>query len=241
MERTNGSLLDQKVGGTAALYLAVAYLVAIPYFLLVLNYQSVVDPEAKLSLLVKHHGSLYAFNLLAYVVFGLALTVLALALFERLKGEVPFLARITAGLGIIWSCLLVASGAIYNVGMENVVKLSGKDATGAASAWQVIESVADGLGGKAGEALGGPWVLLVSWAGLQSKRLPKALSWLGLATGLIGLVSNVPPLRQSAVMFGLMQIAWLVWLGIVLFQRRTDVGKPAAARVLGSPDHITSR
>ncbi len=185
-----------------------------------------VDPGAKLSLLVKYQGSLYAFNLLAYVVFGLALTVLALALFERLKGEVPFLARITVGLGIIWSCLLVASGAISNVGMENVVKLSGKDAAGAASAWQVIESVADGLGGKAGEALGGPWVLLVSWAGLQSKRLPKALNWLGLATGLIGIASNVPPLRESAVVFGLLQIPWLVWLGIALFRTKHG-GEPA--------------
>ena len=47
VERTAGRLLDrQRVGGMAALYLAVAYLAAIPYFLLVLDYQGVVDPAA---------------------------------------------------------------------------------------------------------------------------------------------------------------------------------------------------
>ena len=224
VERTTGRLLDhQRVGGMAALYLAVAYLAAIPYFLLVLDYQGVVDPAAKLALLVAHQGSLYAFNLLAYVVFGLVLAVLALALYDRLKGDAPSMARVVAGWGIIWACLLIASGTVYNIGMEYVVSLRGTDAAGAAAAWQVIESIADGLGGAGGEALGGPWVLLVSLAGLRSKRLPAALSWLGLATGAVGLASNVPPLRESAQLFGILQMAWLAWLGIALLRARPRV------------------
>lgn len=221
MERTKESLLNQqKVGGAAALYLAAAYLAAIPYFLLVLDYLSVVDPAAKLALLVKHQGSLYAFNILAYVAFGLVLAVLALALHDRLKGEALPMARIIAGWGIIWSCLLIASGTVNNMGMEYVVNLHPKDAAGAASAWQVIESVVDGLGGAGGEALGGPWVLLVSLAGLRSNRLPKALNWLGLVTGIVGLASNVPPLRDCAAAFGLLQVPWLAWLGIVMLRTK---------------------
>lgn len=224
VERTAGRLLDrQRVGGMAALYLAVAYLAAIPYFLLVLDYQGVVDPAAKLALLVAHQGSLYAFNLLAYVVFGLVLAVLALALYDRLKVDTPSMARVVAGWGIIWACLLIASGTVYNIGMEYVVSLYGTDAAGAAAAWQVIESIADGLGGAGGEALGGPWVLLVSLAGLRSKRLPAALSWLGLATGAVGLASNVPPLRESAQLFGILQMAWLAWLGIALLRAKPRV------------------
>ena len=162
MERTSGRRLShQHVGGMAALYLAVAYLATIPYFLVVLDYQSVVDPAAKLALLVAHQGSLYAFNILAYVVFGLVLAVLALALYDRLKGETLAIARVIAGWGIIWSCLLIASGTISNMGMEYVVNLHVQDATGAATAWQVIESIVDGLGGGGGEALGGPWVCLL--------------------------------------------------------------------------------
>lgn len=124
MERTSGRRLShQQVGGMAALYLAAAYLATMPYFLLVLDYPSVVDPAAKLALLVAHQGSLYAFNLLAYVVFGLVLTVLALALHDRLAGETPAMARVVAGWGIIWSCLLIASGTASNMGMEYVVWL----------------------------------------------------------------------------------------------------------------------
>ncbi len=221
MERTERRLLSpQKAGGFAAFYLAAAYLAAIPYFLLVLDYQSVVDPAAKLALLVKHQGSLYAFNILAYIVFGLVLAVLAIALHERLKSETLFMSRVVAAWGIIWSCLLIANGTVYNMGMDYVVNLHIKDTTGAASAWQLIESIVDGLGGGGGEALGGPWVLLVSLAGLRSKRLPKALNWLGLATGIVGLASNVPLLRESTAAFGLLQILWFVWLGVVLLRTK---------------------
>ncbi len=224
VERTPGRLLNhQQVGGVAALYLAAAYLAAMPYFLLVLDYSSVVDPAAKLALLVAHQGSLYAFNILAYVLFGLVLTVLALTLYDRLTGETPAMARVIAGWGIIWSCLLIANGMIANMGMEYVVNLQVQDPTGATAAWQVIESIVNGLGGAGGEALGGPWVLLVSVAGLRAKRLPAPLSWLGLATGIAGLASNLPLLRESAVAFGLLQIVWFVWLGIVLLHTKQPV------------------
>lgn len=224
MERTPGrSLSQQQVGGMAALYLAAAYLATMPYFLLVLEYQSVVDPAAKLALLVSHQGSLYAFNILAYVGFGLVLTVLALALSDRLTGATPALARVVAGWGILWSGLLIASGTVANMGMEHVVTLQAQDATGAAAAWQLIEAIVNGLGGAGGEALGGSWVLLVSVAGLRAKRLPRALNWLGVATGIVGIASTIPLLRESAAVFGLLQILWFVWLGIVLLRRKPTV------------------
>lgn len=54
---------------------------------------------------------------LGQVVFGLVLTVLALALHDRLRGHAPALARVIAGWGMIWSCLLIASGAVANMGI----------------------------------------------------------------------------------------------------------------------------
>jgi hypothetical protein len=41
----------QKFGGISALYVAVAYIAAIPYFLVVVNYPSVVDSIEKVILL----------------------------------------------------------------------------------------------------------------------------------------------------------------------------------------------
>jgi len=219
MERFVRSYVSQqRVGGIAALSMAAAYLAAIPYFLLVLDDRSTAGPAGRLAMLASNQASLTAMTLVTYVIFGLALTALALALRDRLRGNESPVARLSAGLGLLWACLLIASGSVSIMGMKNVLALRLTDEAGAASAWAVIESIADGLSGGCGEAVGGPWVLLVSWAGLASKRLPAALNWLGLVTGLVGLVSVVPPLRDAAVGFGVLQIPWLVWLGIVLLR-----------------------
>jgi len=93
---------------------------------------------------------------------------------------------------------------------------------GRASAWYEE----NGLGGAGGEALGGPWVFLVGLAGLGAKRMPRALGWLGVVTGIVGLASNVPPLRGCAAAFGVLQIPWLAWLGVVLLRTKPD-GVPA--------------
>lgn len=44
-----GSVRQQKVGGLAALYLAAAFVAAMPYFLVFVKYPSVVDPVEKVS------------------------------------------------------------------------------------------------------------------------------------------------------------------------------------------------
>ena len=75
----------QKMGGIAALYMAVAYLVGIVLFLFVLDYPSIVDPAQKVALLVEKQMVIYSTNLIMYVIFGVFLIVLALALYERLK------------------------------------------------------------------------------------------------------------------------------------------------------------
>ncbi|NMM22028.1 MAG: hypothetical protein HHJ11_00765 [Phycicoccus sp.] len=42
---------QQKAGGVAALYIAAAYLVAMPYFLIASDYKDLVDPAQKVTLL----------------------------------------------------------------------------------------------------------------------------------------------------------------------------------------------
>src|SRR5665811_1924596 len=131
-----GSVRQQKVGGLAALYLAAAYVVAMPYFLVFVKYKSAADTTGKLA-------------------------VLALALYSRLKDATPTLAQAATAVGLIWAFVLVASGMIFNAGMAAVVGLHGTSPAQAVSAWQAIEPVTDGLGGSGGEILGGLWVLLV--------------------------------------------------------------------------------
>ena len=89
-----------------------------------------------------------------------------------------------------------------------------------------IETVASGLGNGNGEILGGLLALLVSWAAWRAGGLPKGLNILGLLVGAVGIISIIPGLTDLMTgVFGLSQLIWFVWLGIVLL--RSNPGKTA--------------
>jgi len=209
----------QKMGGLAALYLAAAYVVGIVLFLFVLDYPNIVDPAQKVTLLVNQQLVIYSTNLMLYVIFGVVLIVLALALYERLKVGAPAMMQMATALGIIWAGSLIASGMVSNAGIAPVVALYGQDPAQAALNWSGIEAVASGLGNGNGEILGGLFTLLVSWAALRTGGLPKFLNYLGLVVGLVGLLSMLPGLIALAGLFGLSQILWFVWLAIIMLRR----------------------
>jgi hypothetical protein len=223
----SGSAHQFKVGGLAALYLAAAYLVAMPYFLVLVKYTYLVDPVEKMNSIVANHDSLRVMHLITYVVFGIVLAVLALTLHVHLRRGAPALSQVAAVVGSIWAVMLVASGLTFNAGMSAVVDLHATSPAQAMSAWQAIEPVADGLGSAGGELLGGLWVLLVSAAALRGAALPKALSWCGVAVGAAGVLSVVPVLVDLAYVFGMLQIVWFVWLGTVLLRTTSRRGVPA--------------
>ena len=214
----SGSQRQQKVGGIAALYLAAAFVVAMPFFLVFVKYPDVVDPVEKVALLVRNHDSMRIMYLITYVLFGIVLAVLALALHARLRDRAPALTQAATAVGLIWAVMLVASGMIFNAGMTAVVDLHGADPAQAVAAWQSIEPVAQGLGGSGGELLGGLWVLLVSVAALRTGGLSKALNWLGVAIGAAGVLSVVPALNDVAYGFGLLVIVWFAWLGVAMLR-----------------------
>jgi hypothetical protein len=208
----------QKFGGFAAFYLAAAYLIGIVIFLAVLDYPSITDPAQKVALLVEMELVTYLTNLLMYVFFGVFLIVLSLALYDRLKSGVPAIMQVATAIGIVWAGSLIASGMVANAGIAPVVALYAKDPAQAAIIWQGIESVANGLGNANGEILGGLWVLLISLAALRAGGLPKGLNILGLLVGAVGITSILPGLADLAGIFGLSQIIWFVWLGIILLR-----------------------
>jgi len=212
---------QQRAGGVAALYIAAAYLVAMPYFLIVSDYKNLVDPAQKVTSLVANQNSMYVMYLATYVVLGIVLAALALALWKRLAGS-PSIAAVGGAVGLIWACMLVASGLVFNYGAAAVIELYDKSPAQAVSAWQAIEPVAEGLGSAQGELLGGLWVLLVSVAALRTGGLPKALNWLGILIGFAGIASVVPPLLDAVYVFGLLEIVWLIWVGIVMIRTRAS-------------------
>lgn len=223
--RARADVRQQRAGGVAALYIAAAYLVAMPYFLIVSDYKNLVDPAQKVSALVANQYSMYVMYLATYVVVGIVLAALALALWRRLAGS-PGIAAVSGAVGLIWACMLVASGLVFNYGAAAVIELHATSPAQAASAWQAIEAVADALSSGQGELLGGLWVLLVSVAALRTGSLPKALNWLGILIGIAGIASVVPPLLDAIYAFGVLEIVWLIWVGIVMLRSNTSEQSP---------------
>ena len=208
----------QKFGGFSALYMAAAHLIGIVIFLVILDYLSITDPAQKVALNVEKQTVIFSTNLLMYVFFGFALIVLSLALYDRLKSGAPALMQTATAVGIIWAGSLIASGMVANAGLTTVVALYAKDPAQAALAWQGIEAVTGGLGNANGEILGGTWTLLVSLAALRAGGIPKGLNILGLFVGAVGIITIIPALNALTGVFGLGQIVWFVWLGIVLLR-----------------------
>ena len=97
-------------------------------------------------------------------------------------------------------------------------------------AWLAIESVTNGLSNANGEILGGVWTLLVTWAAWQAKGLPKGLNYLGLVVGVVGLVSAIPGLNDMTGLFGMSQMLWFIWLGIVLLRWKPSAAAEADVR-----------
>jgi len=133
------------------------------------------------------------------------------------------LAQTATAIGLIWATVLIAYGMISNYGMGIVVDLYSTDPAQASTVWLAVASVVDGLSGASGEILGGPWVLLVSWAALRAGELPKALNYLGVVLGVAGILSTIPALfLMLALVFGMGKIVWLIWLGIVMLRSKTS-------------------
>lgn len=228
---------QQRSGAIAALYLAAAFLLAMPFFLVVVDYPGATDVAEKVALLADNHASMQVMYLITYVIFGVVLAVLALALHARLSPVAPALMQVATAVGLMWAVVLVASGMVLNAGMAAVVDLNPTNPDQAQSMWQAIEPVAQGLGsGSGGEFLGGLWILLVSIACLRIRSLPRSLSWLGQAVGMAGLLSIIPPLSATAYLFGLLSILWFAWLGIAML--RTATASPQ--QVATTPELVSS-
>ena len=212
----------QKLGGFAALYMAISHLIGIVIFIVILDILSITDPAQKVALNVEKQTVIFSTNLLMYVFFGFALIVLSLSLYDRLKSGAPALMQVATAIGIIWAGSLIASGMAANAGLTTIVALYAKDPTQAVLTFQAMESITNGLGNANGEILGGPLTLLVSLAALWTGGLPKGLNTLGVLVGSVGIITIIPALNDLVGVFGLGQIIWFVWLGAILLRSNSS-------------------
>ena len=224
----------QRAGGLAALYIVLADLAAIAYFVVGVDYPSATQPASKVALLVEHHTSLYWMHLVSFQLVALALIVVTVATYQRLTAPAHSLAQLAGAVGLIHAGLLLASVQVYNVGMDAVVETYTTAPGQAIATWQAVEPVADGLAGSSG-LVAGVWVLLISAAALSATELPRTLNWLGAGTGTLGILSAIPALSALEVVFGLLQIVWFAWLGIAMLHTGPDTDAPEATTASMDP------
>ncbi|WP_333797784.1 DUF4386 family protein [Rheinheimera sp.] len=207
----------QKSGGLSSLCQSVIYLLMFVFYAVVYDLPANAGMAQKLAFLAEHQLMLSVANLLGYVVFGLLLAVLVLALYQRLKDNAPALMQLATLFGVLWVGLVIASGMIANIGLNQVVGLASTEPEQAKAVWLAVNTVVEGLGGG-NEIVGGLWVLFLSIAALQSNKLPKALNYLGFVVGCAGILTLYPA-DIFTELFGLSQILWFFWLGLVLLRK----------------------
>ena len=210
----------QKSGGVAALIGAATNLLAIVMFITLGPKGFGSDnPDQVVTFLAGNQAIMRLWYVIIYLVFGVSLIFLSLALYERLKAGSPALLQAVTTFGLVWAILVIVMGTLTINNLSTVVRLYGENPAQAITVWSTLNYVENGLGNNGGETMvNALWFLLLSWAALQARGLPRALNYLGAVTGVAGILSVVfqPAL---AVVYGFGLIIWLAWLGIVMLRK----------------------
>lgn len=213
----------QRAGGIAGFVTAATYVVGLGLIGVYLAPRGFLDvqgsPKESLAFLLDHQVTLYSWDLILYLVGGIALVSLVLGVHSRLRTGAAALSQTASVVGHLWAGLLLASGLIALVGQRAVVELAATDSVMAASTWSSVSVVQSALGGGI-EIVGAIWVMLVSVAGIRSRVLGYGLGALGIGIAVAGAWTIVPAAAEyAAPVFGLGLIVWFVWMGVTLLRR----------------------
>jgi Domain of unknown function (DUF4386) len=226
----------QRMGGIAALIGAATNLLGLVVYATLLAPKGLgstdSDPGKTVTLLADNQGAMRAFNQIIFLAFGVSLIFLSLALYERLNAGSAVLAQAATVFTLIWAVLVIVVGTLSINDLSTVVKLHGENPAQAATVWLALDSVETGLGAGGGETIvSALWFLLLSWAALRASAFPRLLIYLGVLTGVAGILSVLALTGLQAV-YGLGLIIWFAWLGIVML--RTSPVSTAKRPVTGA-------
>ncbi len=211
----------QKIGGIAALVNAFAYVVGFGMVATLLAPITEAKPEQYLAFMVNNQLLMVIWNIIIYLMTGVFIVPLALALHARLNNKTLAWTQITTAFGLIWATTIICSGMVIINNIGIVAHLYSQDPTRATTVFLALTAIEKGLGGAI-ELPGGLWILLVSWTALPTNKLPKFLNYLGMVIGVSGILTVLPFLSQAAYVFGLAAILWFIWVGITMLRGPTS-------------------
>ena len=224
-----------KMGGIAALIGAATNLFALVTLLTLLEPKGYGsdDPGQIVAFLADNQALMRVWYQIIFLVFGVSMIFLSLALYERLKAGSPARAQAVTTFGLIYAVLVIVIGTLSINNLSTVVELYGKNPAQAATVWLTLDSVETGLGAGGGETIvTALWFLLLSWAALRARELPRVLNYLGVVLGVAGILSVVLASLGLSAVYGLGLIIWFVWLGIVML--RSNPGKTVTNELLSA-------
>lgn len=216
----------QKMGGIAALIGAATNLFALVTYLTLLEPKGYGsdDPGQVVAFLADNQALMRVWYQIIFLVFGVSMIFLSLALYERLKAGSPALAQAVTTFGLIYAVLVIVIGTLSINNLSTVVKLYGENPAQATTVWLTLNSVETGLGAGGGETIvNALWLLLLSWVALRARELPRILNYLGVVICVAGILSVVLASLGLSAVYGLGLIIWFIWLGIVMLRRSPNL------------------
>lgn len=207
----------QKIGGFASIAHAILLVIFLVIQLLVfprlglLGPSDWFDPAKSFDAMNASPITFFIFALV-FILLSIAVILVVLALRERMQASAPNLMRI-ALIGMSIACALwLAIGLIGIVGIPSI--FSAKDA----SAFRAVMAMLFGLG-IAGDSAWGWALLLIGWAALRTRGLPRILSYFFVLRGVVMILEfAAPPLTVIGLLLG---IVFWPWLAIVLLQSKS--------------------
>jgi hypothetical protein len=206
----------QKIGGVASIGFACLCAIFLVFYFLVFPRLGLVvssdwiDP-VKINAAWSTSPITFVLLNLEPILFSIALILIALALRERMQAGVPNLMQIVV-IGVSIACALLLAAALIEITTSPTIASAQNLSTRRA-----VTAIYFGLIFAGDHALG--WVLLlIGWAALKTKGLPRILSYLLMLYGIVAIFEfAVHPFMFVGVILG---IIWGVWLGVVLLRSK---------------------
>lgn len=156
-----------------------------------------------------------------FLIFGLTILV-TLGVYDRLQGNPPVLMQTALAAALAASIFWISYGMFGSAMVSILRSLNAQTPSLSQGSFVSATIVINGLLYAAPFA-GSISILLWGWAGVQTRKLPQALGYVVILTGLYRLLAFfLPSLLASplSLVHPVLSIIWGVWLGVVLLQEK---------------------
>jgi len=206
----------QRNGGTAGLVSAA--LLALLFVLILSLGQDIMTPGDPAKSLAAATQKWSMFNLASFIgLLAAGFSVLfVVGLATKLRDGAPTRARALLYLVLIGLGSYALESVMRMLGGRQIIDFAAKDPAGGAVAWATLGAVGAGLEGL-GSAFAGVGSILAGWAILNTKVLPAGAAYVGIVSGVLGVLGLFAAGMPLVMMGGfLLTIVWLAWAGSAL-------------------------